>query len=133
MVYFLCPKYSPFQSTLLIRGVTSVSHLIAIHQRQFQSTLLIRGVTWWLMRSASLMKFQSTLLIRGVTMTFKSWLSGDIKFQSTLLIRGVTVFTFANRFAISISIHTPHTRSDMTLTSSPSSKRNFNPHSSYEE
>ena len=101
-----------FQSTLLIRGATTICSpdilplrisIHAPHTRsdltpedvkmicRFQSTLLIRGATSPRAAHFRASKFQSTLLIRGATRKVFSSTALASLFQSTLLIRGATV------------------------------------------
>ena len=79
---------------------------------QFQSTLLMRGATSVRARPSSALLFQSTLLMRGAT-TCIDFPSNMSRFQSTLLMRGAThARDHASCFS-DISIHAPHARSDL--------------------
>ena len=83
-------------------------------------------------KQARLDLFQSTLLMRGATL-----MSGDgrkaSEFQSTLLMRGATIAIPRSCFAIAISIHAPHARSDHTRLVRTARMTHFNPRSSCEE
>ena len=125
-----------FQSTLLIRGATTICSpdilplrisIHAPHTRsdltpedvkmicRFQSTLLIRGATSPRAAHFRASKFQSTLLIRGATRKVFSSTALASLFQSTLLIRGATRARKSLKYIDSISIHAPHARSDWRL------------------
>ena len=56
-----------FQSTLLMRGATTVMLITPFKSLLFQSTLLMRGATMSLDMAAWMIQFQSTLLMRGAT------------------------------------------------------------------
>ena len=86
-------------------------------------------LTWiWL-----LFPFQSTLLIRGATAAASASAYKLLRFQSTLLIRGATLDGKARFRVAVISIHAPHTRSDIYRSQNPRHIPYFNPRSSYEE
>ena len=125
--------YTPFQSTLLMRGATKTAEqtwtamLISIHAPHARSDVLMFGVPYHPIR------FQSTLLMRGATLTpcahpsrryFNPRSSCEerpqdlvdlrnmIIFQSTLLMRGATRMAGNGTSVGNISIHAPHARSD---------------------
>ena len=64
---------------------------------QFQSTLLMRGATSMMYVSPRYAAFQSTLLMRGATTIGTAKASPAIKFQSTLLMRGATRYPYSRR------------------------------------
>ena len=64
---------------------------------QFQSTLLMRGATSMMYVSPRYAAFQSTLLMRGATTIGAAKASPAIKFQSTLLMRGATRYPYSRR------------------------------------
>ena len=100
-----------FQSTLLMRGATSLPTAWRHSRELFQSTLLMRGATGGRQNAgrhrhfnprssceerriaaagrSGRVEFQSTLLMRGATSHILSTLRRPI-FQSTLLMRGAT-------------------------------------------
>ncbi len=125
-----------FQSTPLIRGATLKKAKKSSIAKSFQSTPLIRGATPLELEYLPTGQFQSTPLIRGATGGKPNVGTGETAFQSTPLIRGATVgfsagATAAGNFnprpsyeerprdkaalesARKISIHAPHTRSDV--------------------
>ena len=57
------------------------------------------------------LQFQSTLLMRGVTYYHADDMQRGL-FQSTLLMRGVTAGIGRELDPTTVSIHTPHARSD---------------------
>ena len=123
----------PFQSTLLIRGAT-VQEFRASGVYEFQSTLLIRGATAAASASAyKLLRFQSTLLIRGAT------LDGKARFRVAVIsihaphTRSDVIVRDCFSTCRDISIHAPHTRSDIYRSQNPRHIPYFNPRSSYEE
>ena len=86
----------------------------------FQSTLPVRGattVTWALQRD--LLKFQSTLPVRGATAQAIG-VAGMALFQSTLPVRGATPQNQGDYIMFTnISIHAPREGSDRQRAGSP--------------
>ena len=60
-------EQSLFQSTLLMRGATSIRATSSTSSREFQSPLLMRGATFQQFAWRDWNTFQSTLLMRGAT------------------------------------------------------------------
>ena len=127
---------SQFQSTLLMRGATSLSYLLMSAVARFQSTLLMRGATcddgfrdvfaaisihapharsdMPSTASARRPRFQSTLLMRGATTICGQRCRCNVNFnpRSSCEERphGVRVVELRDD---RISIHAPHARSDI--------------------
>ena len=147
--------FTPFQSTLLIRGATRraqqrrASSRISIHAPHTRSDpgkCRVRQATKEISIHAPHTRSDFHPL---------SFDSGYPSFQSTLLIRGATIMISASHGSQEISIHAPHTRSDKVSSlplrryrisihaphtrsdQSPLSRYktafHFNPRSSYEE
>ena len=132
-------SHCAFQSTLLMRGATTILENQHLKHGIFQSTLLMRGATRQLLaflrptnnfnpRSSceerrgclpargSDRVFQSTLLMRGATILLRFFIVSSSRFQSTLLMRGATVNTGSMLIRKQlISIHAPHARSDAII------------------
>ena len=106
---------------------------IEAEHTEFQSTLLMRGAT-----SLILHKDTVTLIsihaphARSDDKTHKM-IHDAYRFQSTLLMRGATVNKPICLRSIVISIHAPHARSDKCPLPSPAHSSYFNPRSSCEE
>jgi len=102
-----------FQSTLPIRGATSMQ----IHKRYdlgtFQSTLPIRGATSrWRTGPSPNLAISIHAPHTGSDRLVKPSRLGNGSFQSTLPIRGATSGVCRSDVCRSISIHAPHTGSD---------------------
>ena len=106
MVEWALPPTARFQSTLPLRGATSLPR----------------------MSHASLATFQSTLPLRGATAVCCPAGTSSI-FQSTLPLRGATWKWYYDKFPQLISIHTPLAGSDQPVRRYWKAWLNFNPHS----
>ena len=135
----LCPCLDvEFQSTLPMRGATKVQgaiyrrFLISIHTPHAGSDIFTRAharkkkISIHTPHAGSdetdnelryrYYLFQSTLPMRGATATFTFTGCRIFQFQSTLPMRGATIpFAVTNVGSGSISIHTPHAGSDISL------------------
>ena len=98
-------EHGVFQSTLPLRGATSISRMEG-SRSVFQSTLPLRGATG-----------------RAYVLPFYN------KFQSTLPLRGATIGGFEHFVPAEISIHTPLAGSDNASSLNTFVICNFNPHS----
>ena len=120
-----------FQSTHLLRGGTELP-IVSINGLEFQSTHLLRGGTHHQILSLSPFKFQSTHLLRGGTKRLRSLVNSVNNFNpptSCEVGRG-QVETLTGQ--VSISIHPPPARWDITTRSSACPRSNFNPPTSCE-
>ena len=104
-----------FQSTLPIRGATCLVGAALVVRRQFQSTLPIRGATASGADAEPFCSFQSTLPIRGATWVSpsSSWRTRDFNPRSPYGER--LRFSVRDDGRMAISIHAPHTGSDVGL------------------
>ena len=113
MIRWTFCKTHIFQSTLLIRGATlsgrnKTASFVDFNPRSsYEERRTNDALDDWLDAT-----FQSTLLIRGATKRV-DYLYRVCEFQSTLLIRGATCQLPACTGGFQISIHAPHTRSDL--------------------
>ena len=100
----------------------------------FQSTLLIRGATsLYQFSGRSLSRFQSTLLIRGATLGSRSIRRSSRYFNPRSSYEERQTRAAPRCMLFPISIHAPHTRSDLADLKHIVKHVDFNPRSSYEE
>ena len=101
-----------FQSTLPIRGATRKRLCFSPGGRDFNPRSPYGERPSHNLERPTSRTFQSTLPIRGATKGRKN-LCGNRVFQSTLPIRGATLPQGFCNFRFLISIHAPHTGSDL--------------------
>ena len=104
---------SEFQSTLLMRGATSVVGISQTEIALFQSTLLMRGATTLPRTLLRSWLFQSTLLMRGATAGPRGPSSSGCYFNPRSSCEERLLDFDVGTALHLISIHAPHARSDL--------------------